>query len=211
MENGIGADVKRIMGDGSTVSVPGALHGSKWPQNNSNFIGGWEISIPWAEIGVATGGSVKVAAGLGWATNMFNPLAPLGGGSGDELGEDLDADLLSLDNPVNVIYDSDNNGMPDDLVAMADSVDVRFEFDAPGATTVNLAGTFNDWCDNGGTININISIDPMSDDDMDGIWTIDKKLTQTTHEYKFVVNTNQWYHRSDESPTGRPTATTTPC
>jgi flagellar hook assembly protein FlgD len=193
MENGIGADVKRIMGDGSTVSVPGALHGSKWPQNNSNFLGGWEISIPWAEIGVATGGSVRVAAGLGWATNKLVPTAPLGGGSGDELGEDLDSDFLSLDNPVTVIYDSDNNGMPDDLVALADSVDVRFEFFAPGATTVNLAGTFNDWCNNGGSINIDISVDPMSDDDMDGIWTIDRELTQTTHEYKFVVNTNQWF------------------
>ncbi len=193
MENGIGADVRRIMGDGSTVTVPGAVHGSKWPQNNGNFVGGWEISIPWAEIGVATGGSVKVATGLGWATNKFDPAAALGGGSGDELGEDLDADLLSLDNPVEVLYDTDNDGMPDDIVAMADSVDVRFEFAAPlGAVTVNLAGTFNEWCNNGGGLNIDTAVDPMSDDDMDGTWTIDKKLLQTTHEYKFVVNTNQW-------------------
>ena len=193
MENGIGADVKRIMGNGSTVSTPNTAYGSKWGHNNDNGIGGWEISIPWAEIGVATSGSIKVAAGLGWATDRYDPYAPLGGGSGDELGEDIDNDVLSLDNPVEVVYDTDNNGMPDDIIAMADSVVVRFEFEAPpGATTVNLAGTFNNWCDNVG-VDIDIMVDPMSDDDMDGIWTIDKTLTQTTHEYKFVVNTNQWF------------------
>ncbi len=192
MENGIGADVRRILGDGSTGSVGGAEHASRWGYHNSNGIGGWEISIPWSEIGLEVGGWIKVAAGLGWATDKYDTEAPLGGGSGDELGADLDEDQLSLDNPVQVFYDSDGDGVPDEITAGADSVLVRFEYYAPDAAMVNLAGDFNGWCDPGPG-GIDTSIDPMNNADGDSIWTIDKKLAQDYYEYKFVEDGYKWY------------------
>lgn len=192
MENGIGADIRRILGDGSTASVPGAEHASRWGYHNSNGIGGWEISIPWSEIGLEVDGWIRVAAGLGWATDKDDTEAPLGGGSGDELDADIDGDRLSLDNPVQIVYDADGDGEPEEIGAGADSVVVRFEYYAPDAASVNLAGDFNGWCDPGGG-GIDTAIDPMTDPDMDGVWTIDRRLAQGYYEYKFVEDGYRWY------------------
>jgi flagellar hook assembly protein FlgD len=192
MENGIGAGVRRILADGSTETVAGAEHASRWGFHNSNGIGGWEISIPWSAVGVAANGWIKAAAGLGWATDKYDTTAPLGGASKDELGPSIDNDTWSLDNPVTVHYDENGDGVPDDILAGVDSVVVRFEFEAPSASTVNLAGDFNGWCDPSG-VSIDTSIDPMSDPDHDGVWTIDRKLPWGYQEYKFVVNGNEWY------------------
>ncbi len=192
MENGIGADVRRILADGSTVTVAGAGHASRWGYHNSNGIGGWEISIPWSAVGVAADGWIKAAAGLGWATDKYDTTAPLGGASKDELGPGLDDDKWSLDNPVRVAYDENGDGVPDDILAGVDSVVVRFEFNAPGASTVNLAGDFNGWCNPSGA-SIDTSIDPMSDPDADGIWTIDRTLPWGYQEYKFVKNGSEWH------------------
>jgi flagellar hook assembly protein FlgD len=192
MEDGIGAGVRRILADGSTETVAGAQHASRSGYHNSNGIGGWEISIPWSALGAAPNGWIKAAAGLGWATDKYDATAPLGGASKDELGTDLDNDRWSLDNPVQVFYDENGDGAPDDILAGADSVVVRFEFFSPGASTVNLAGDFNGWCGaSGGTINT--SIDPMSDPDADGVWTIDRKLPWGYQEYKFVKNGSEWH------------------
>jgi len=192
MENGTGADVRRILAGGSTETVAGAQHGSKWGEHNANGIGGWEISIPWSAVGAQAHGWVRVAAGLGWATNKYNTTAPLGGASKDELGRDLDNNKWSLDDPAQVFYDQDGNGMPDDIRGALDSVVVRFEFYAPGASTVNLAGDFNGWCSPSGGY-INTAIDPMSDPDGDTVWTIDRKLAWGYEEYKFVLDGHAWY------------------
>lgn len=192
MENGIGADVRRILGDGTTVSVAGAAHGTRWGYHNGNGIGGWEIAVPWSEIGTEIGGWVKVAAGLGWATDKYDTTAPLGGASRDELGADLDGDAWTLDNPVQIVYDADGDGAPDEIGADADSVVVRFEYYAPTAVSVNLAGDFNGWCDPAGGA-IDTSIDPMTDADADGVWTIDRPLAQDYHEYKFVEDGYRWF------------------
>jgi flagellar hook assembly protein FlgD len=192
MENGIGADVRRIQGSGSTVSVGGSVHASREAYQNSNGIGGWEMSIPWSAAGTETSGWIKVAAGIGWATDKHDTEAPLGGASGDELGEDLDADNWSLDNPVQIFYDENGDGIPDAIGSNVDSVVVRFEYQAPVAAQANLAGDFNDWCNPSGG-SIDTGIDAMAGPDTNGIWMIDRKLLPGYYEYKFVTNGNQWH------------------
>ncbi len=192
MENGIGADVREIQGSGSTTTVSGSAFASREGYHNSNGIGGWEISIPWSAVGTEIDGWIKVAAGIGWATDKYDPEAPLGGASGDELGEDLDENTWSLDNPVLVFYDTNGDGIPDEIGSDVDSVVVRFEFHAPDASQANLAGDFNGWCNPSGG-GIDTSIDPLTGPDAEGIWTIDRKILPGYHEYKFVTNGNEWF------------------
>ncbi|RLC49629.1 MAG: hypothetical protein DRZ79_05635, partial [Candidatus Cloacimonadota bacterium] len=79
---------------------------------------------------------------------------------------------------------------------------IIFQFEAPSAHLVTLAGDFPDnlW---GGTAGSNHSydatIDPMYDDGThgdkvagDGIWTIIKPLEPGRYQYKFVVDRNTW-------------------
>ncbi len=80
---------------------------------------------------------------------------------------------------------------------------IIFQFEAPSARTVTLAGSFpdNEW---GGTESgkYNPTIDVMHDDGCngdkvagDGIWTIVKKIAPGRYEYKYVIDRNSW--RSD--------------
>ncbi len=192
MENGIGADVRRIQSSGTTVGVGGSFHASREGDHNSNGIGGWEISIPWSAVGTESNGWVKVAAGIGWATDKYDEEEPLGGASGDELGEDLDNDNWSLDHPIQVFYDGDGDGIPDEIASSVDSVIVRFEFNSPSASQVNLAGDFNGWCNPSGGW-IDTAIDPMAGPDSNGFWTIDRKILPGYQEYKFVTDGQQWH------------------
>lgn len=52
-------------------------------------------------------------------------------------------------------------------------------------TTVNIAGTFNEW---------NTTSHPMSDPDGDGIYTADVVIVEGEHRYKFVIDGNYWTH-----------------
>jgi len=63
------------------------------------------------------------------------------------------------------------------------TVPVRFELMRPGAQSVHLRGTFNDWTE---------GIDILSDEDGDGVWALVKPLDQGEIEYKFFVNGNEW-------------------
>jgi 1,4-alpha-glucan branching enzyme len=60
---------------------------------------------------------------------------------------------------------------------------VRFEFYAPKASRVAVAGSFNRW-------------DPMknalSGPDRNGIWTTTLELPEGRYEYLFVVDGNKW-------------------
>ena len=76
---------------------------------------------------------------------------------------------------------------------------VKFQFYAPSAKFVTLAGDFNGW---GGTAmgRYDPNIDRMYDDGThgdekagDGIWTIIKPLKPGTYQYKFVVDGINWY------------------
>ena len=72
---------------------------------------------------------------------------------------------------------------------------ILFQYDAPSARQVNLAGNFpdNEWLKYGN------KIDVMHDDGNngdrvagDGIWSIVKSLSAGRYEYKFVVDRNSW-------------------
>ena len=72
---------------------------------------------------------------------------------------------------------------------------ILFQYDAPSARQVNLAGNFpdNEWLKYGN------KIDVMHDDGKngdrvagDGIWSIVKPLSAGRYEYKFVVDRNSW-------------------
>ena len=72
---------------------------------------------------------------------------------------------------------------------------ILFQYEAPSARQVNLAGDFpdNEWLKHGDQIDI------MRDDGKygdrvaaDGVWSIVKKLSAGRYEYKFVVDRNSW-------------------
>ncbi len=80
---------------------------------------------------------------------------------------------------------------------------VVFQYEAPSARMVTLAGDFPDnlW---GGTASTSAQYDPnidkMYDDGThgdleagDGIWTLVKKLTPGRYTYKYVVDRNSWF------------------
>ena len=62
---------------------------------------------------------------------------------------------------------------------------ILFQFDAPSARQVNLAGDFpdNEWLKHGE------NGDKVAGD---GIWSILKQLSSGRYEYKFVVDRNTW-------------------
>jgi 1,4-alpha-glucan branching enzyme len=63
---------------------------------------------------------------------------------------------------------------------------ILFQYDAPAAQRVNLAGVFNDW---GGTLigPFDSTIDPMTKNEK-GIWQIVIPLDPGRYEYKFVLD-----------------------
>lgn len=65
---------------------------------------------------------------------------------------------------------------------------ILFQYEAPSARYVNLAGSFNTWGGTQTTGRFDPTIDPMSDDDGDGIWTIVKPLRPGRYQYKFVID-----------------------
>ena len=82
---------------------------------------------------------------------------------------------------------------------------ILFQYDAPSARQVNLAGNFpdNEWLKNG------MKIDLMNDDGKygdiltgDGIWSIVKELSPGRYEYKFVVDRNSWLEDPNALETG---------
>jgi len=58
----------------------------------------------------------------------------------------------------------------------------RFMFDMPSAQSVHLAGSFNNW---------STSADPLAKD-AGGRWALVRALPSGTHQYKFVINGQQW-------------------
>ena len=72
---------------------------------------------------------------------------------------------------------------------------ILFQYDAPSARQVNLAGNFpdNEWLKNGDRVDVmnddGINGDKIADD---GIWSIIKSLSPGRYEYKFVIDRNTW-------------------
>lgn len=68
---------------------------------------------------------------------------------------------------------------------VGDAYEVTFKFQAPkNAKSVYLAGTFNDWKPTG---------HKMDGPDASGRFTTTLKLIKGTHQYKFVVNGEDWH------------------
>jgi len=77
------------------------------------------------------------------------------------------------------------------------SYNVLFQFNAPLAKKVNLAGSFpdNQWLNNG--YDTDVMYDDGTNGDKiagDGIWSIVKALKNGKYEYKFVVDCKSWYN-----------------
>ena len=53
----------------------------------------------------------------------------------------------------------------------------------PGARSVEVVGSFNDW---------RAGVTPLADDDHDGIWNANVILPAGQHEYMFVVDGERW-------------------
>jgi len=113
-EAAFGASVRSIAPDGTTSEITGASHAATSPWiTPSNGEWGWEIAIPWSDVGVDTSGVIRIGCALGWATAKLDPTQPLGGMSGEEIPPDRDGNRMVLDSPLRVEYDKDGDGRPD--------------------------------------------------------------------------------------------------
>ena len=62
-------------------------------------------------------------------------------------------------------------------------VAVEFVADCPLATTVSVAGTFNDWA---------VDVDMLKKDKKTGLWRAKISLVPGDYEYKFVCDSKNW-------------------
>ena len=72
---------------------------------------------------------------------------------------------------------------------------ILFQYDAPSARHVNLAGNFpdNEWLRNGDKVDVMNDMGVNGDRIAgDGIWPILKELPKGRYEYKFVIDRNSW-------------------
>ena len=60
---------------------------------------------------------------------------------------------------------------------------VVFEADCPLATTVSVAGSFNDWA---------VDVDMLKKDKKTGLWTAKISILPGDYEYKFVCDGKNW-------------------
>jgi hypothetical protein len=72
---------------------------------------------------------------------------------------------------------------PQPPVPSANVVFVRFMLHAPGAKSVSVAGTFNQWDQNAA---------PLIPAGTDGVWTTTLALPVGQHQYAFVVDGRRW-------------------
>ena len=63
-----------------------------------------------------------------------------------------------------------------------------FQYHAPSARQVTLAGNFNNWGGTQGGGRYDPDIDRMGDPNNDGVWTIVKDLRPGRYQYKFVID-----------------------
>ena len=68
-------------------------------------------------------------------------------------------------------------------VAAPKKVAVEFVADCPLATTVSIAGTFNDWA---------VDVDMLKKDKKTGLWAAKISLVPGDYEYKFVCDGKNW-------------------
>ncbi|HKV71091.1 MAG TPA: glycogen-binding domain-containing protein [Gemmatimonadales bacterium] len=76
-----------------------------------------------------------------------------------------------------------HRAVPLATTAHADSAFIRFELYAPGARTVDLAGSFNRW---------NAVATPLRQVDGSGLWTVTIPLPPGPAQYGFMVDGQRW-------------------
>jgi len=80
---------------------------------------------------------------------------------------------------------------------------ILFQYEAPAARVVTLAGSFNNWGGHQGRRPLRFGIDPMSDPDGDGIWTTVKPLPQEGTSTQFVIDNGvRWETDPSNANTG---------
>jgi 1,4-alpha-glucan branching enzyme len=77
---------------------------------------------------------------------------------------------------------------------------ILFQYEAPSAKLVTLAGNFNNWGGTEGGGRYDPTIDPMDDSDGDGIWTIVKPLPPGRYQYKFVIDNGTRWEEDPSNP-----------
>jgi 1,4-alpha-glucan branching enzyme len=77
---------------------------------------------------------------------------------------------------------------------------ILFRYEAPAARMVTLAGNFNNWGGTEGGGRYDPTIDPMTDDDGDGIWEIVKALAPGRYQYKFVIDNGVRWELDPSNP-----------
>lgn len=75
-----------------------------------------------------------------------------------------------------------------------------FDYYAPSARQVTLAGNFNNWGGTEGGGRYDPVIDPMSDPDGDGIWNIVVPLPPGRYQYKFVIDGGLRWEQDPNNP-----------
>jgi 1,4-alpha-glucan branching enzyme len=77
---------------------------------------------------------------------------------------------------------------------------ILFRYEAPAARMVTLAGNFNNWAGTQGGGRYDPTIDPMMDDDGDGVWEIVKPLPPGRYQYKFVIDNGVRWEKDPSNP-----------
>ena len=77
---------------------------------------------------------------------------------------------------------------------------IQFRYHAPSARLVTLAGNFNNWGGTQGGGRYDSSIDPMSDVDGDGTWTIVVPLPPGRYQYKYVIDGGVRWEQDPNNP-----------
>ena len=93
--------------------------------------------------------------------------------------------LAALLTAGSAITDSIRNRLP--RPHMTDN-GIPFQYDAPSAKYVTLAGNFNTWGGTEGTGRFDPTIDPMTDEDGDGVWQIYTELRPGRYQYTYVID-----------------------
>jgi 1,4-alpha-glucan branching enzyme len=75
-----------------------------------------------------------------------------------------------------------------------------FQYYSPSARQVTLAGNFNNWGGTQGGGRYDSAIDPMGDEDGDGIWTIVLPLPPGRYQYKFVIDGGVRWEQDPNNP-----------
>jgi len=80
---------------------------------------------------------------------------------------------------------------------------ILFRYDSPAARMITLAGNFNNWGGTQGGGRYDPTINPMFDEDGDGVWTIVMPLPPGRYQYKFVIDNGvRWEMDPSNANTG---------